>query len=218
MPRNPRWFYFSCFWLSLALAAGCQREGSAPEAPAAPPPVSFKTVEWPALPKHYAPEGANVKIRKALKDELLGVEEFELKSKELAAKKIRVVGDELRLQWSDQKIGGEKVGYMVWSHLKVQPEGSIAMEMFGAVENAKLIGYRYDLAGVRALKRGDRLATLDPTGWRTVVVDAPVEGDFLGIEDFEANLKGKAATTLVKVRGLRLVNHQGGKVALVWAE
>lgn len=127
--------------------------------------------------------------------------------------------------------------------ITIQPKGGTAMELTAALDEGKLIGYKFDVNQLRSLVAGDRIAIYKSAGWHIVTIATPLKGDVLGIEDVKQKMTTIAfhsssgtgiivtspdtdvletedvkvvKETTVIVNKLRLIDGQGGKAGLVW--
>jgi len=213
---------------STQVALSFEADGRRPDRTATPASApGHKTPAWPALPPKFLPgygldpaelsklpvgdkialpfpDGFHtITVTAPLKDGVLGIKDMKETVKDVKGTTITLT---VRSLYTHAYDAGQ-VG-LVRHVLTAQPDGGSILEMAGAYEAGKLVGYRFDLAALGSLTAGSRIAILDPTGWRVVTVDAPLKAGVLGVEDFTAN--GET------VKDLRLLDPRDGKAGLVW--
>jgi hypothetical protein len=140
-----------------------------------------------------------------LKDGVLGIKELKLKLKDLQGGVINIVVKTLHTH--DPK--GDEASF-VYDKLTAQPEGGLAMDLVGAFEAGKLVGYKYDVAALGALSPGTKIAIVDEEGWRVVKVKASLRDGVLAIEGFKVSSRSEP------VANLRAFDATEGKAGLIW--
>jgi hypothetical protein len=140
-----------------------------------------------------------------LKDDVLGIKDLNLQIKDLQGNNVGVIVKSLHSH--DPKEGQAS---FVWHNLTVRPDGGVAMDMVGAFEAGKLVGYKYDLSALEALVAGNKIAILDQEGWRVVKIRVPLKEGFLGIEGFKVSSRSEP------IANLRAFDSREGKAGLIW--
>ena len=140
-----------------------------------------------------------------LKDGVLGIKDLKLKTKDLQGGTINLVVKSLHTH--DPK--GDEASF-VYDNLIAQPEGGVAMDLVGAFETGKLVGYKYNVAPLEALSPGSKIAIVDEEGWRTVKVKAPLRDGVLAIEGFKVSSRSEPVATL------RAFDAREGRAGLIW--
>jgi hypothetical protein len=139
-----------------------------------------------------------------LKDGALGIKDLKLKTKDLEGGVINLVIKTLHTH----DVKGDEASF-VYDNLTAQPEDGIAMDLAGAFEAGKLVGYKYNVAALEVIKPGNKIAVVDEEGWRAVKVKAPLRDGVLAIESF------KVANRSEPVANLRAFDVKEGKVGLI---
>ena len=215
----------------VAGSAACQRQGDQEKAQGPTPESSLKreAPKWPPLPPvvlspyvvntaQLARVGAGdtlalplasgfqtLTLTAPLKDGVLGIKDLKLKAKDIQGGSINMVVKTLHTH--DPK--GDSASF-VYDNLIAQPEGGVAMDLVGAFEAGKLVGYKYDVAALEALSPGSKIALADEEGWRVVKVKAPLGNGVLAIEGFKVSSRSEP------VANLRAFDAREGKAGLVW--
>jgi hypothetical protein len=99
---------------------------------------------------------------------------------------------------------------LVYDNLTAQPGDGAAMDLAGAFEAGKLVGYKYTVAALEALTPGNKIAVIDEEGWRAVKVKAPLRDGVLAIEPFKPSNRSEP------VENLRAFDVREGKAGLAW--
>ncbi len=140
-----------------------------------------------------------------LKDGVLGIKDLKLKIKDLQGGTINLVVKGLHTH--DPK--GDEASF-VYDNLIAEPDGGTSMDLVGAFEAGKLVGYKYSVSALEALSPGTKIAIVDEEGWRVAKIKAPLKDGVLAIEGFKVSSRSEP------VSNLRAFDAREGKAGLIW--